>query len=79
MTGTTLGSVATYDCNRGYRMFGSHRRTCQSNRFWSGQAPECRCEPFLHAPLTNAVLHDDLFYNYNLHLNIFKTQILQGV
>ena len=44
MTGTTLGSVATYHCNRGYRTFGTSRRTCQSNRFWSGQAPVCTRE-----------------------------------
>ena len=41
---TSVGSVATYTCNRGFELIGSSRRTCQSNRQWSSVEPFCRSE-----------------------------------
>ena len=38
---TTYNSVVTYTCNTGYTRQGSNRRTCQSNRQWSGSLPQC--------------------------------------
>ena len=41
LTGTILGSEATYSCNRGYVLVGESKRVCQSNGEWSGEAPSC--------------------------------------
>ena len=46
LTGTTLGSKATYSCDDGYVLEGESRRDCQSNGKWSGKAPTC--ERMLH-------------------------------
>ena len=46
LTGTILGSKATYSCNSGYVLEGESTRVCQSNRKWSGEAPTC--ERMLH-------------------------------
>ena len=48
ITGTRVGSIATYRCNRGFRLLGSSRRTCQSNSQWSGQAPVCISESYYY-------------------------------
>ena len=40
----TLGSVATYMCDRAYRLVGQPTRTCVrngANTVWNGQAPTC--------------------------------------
>ena len=41
LTGTTVGSTATYSCQSGYQLVGESTRTCQSNGQWSGVAPIC--------------------------------------
>ena len=46
LTGTILGSKATYSCNSGYVLEGESTRVCQSNGKWSGEAPTC--ERMLH-------------------------------
>ena len=38
---TVFGSIATYQCNRGFRLQGSEARTCQENSKWSGREPMC--------------------------------------
>ena len=42
VSGTTVGSRATYRCNSGYTLVGNKVRTCQSNRQWSGREPSCK-------------------------------------
>ena len=39
--GGIYGDVVTYHCNEGYQLNGTDKRTCQSNRKWSGRAPTC--------------------------------------
>ncbi len=41
LTGTTVGSTATYSCNKGYVLFGEQTRTCQYSGQWSGEEPYC--------------------------------------
>jgi len=41
LTGTTVGSTATYTCLPGYTLVGTSTRTCQSSGQWSGVAPVC--------------------------------------
>ena len=41
LSGTTLGSKATYSCNDRYVLEGESTRVCQSNGKWSGEAPTC--------------------------------------
>eukprot|EP00731_Ephydatia_muelleri_P030228 Em0021g751a len=41
LIGTTLGSVARYTCNPGFRLDGDASRTCQSTSTWSGNQPSC--------------------------------------
>ncbi|XP_011402452.1 PREDICTED: P-selectin-like isoform X1 [Amphimedon queenslandica] len=53
----SVGSTAMYTCNRGFRLIGSDRRTCQQNGVWSGQQPKCKsifC-PKLFAPRYGSV------------------------
>ncbi len=40
-TSSTVNSVATYNCDRDRTLFGSATRTCQTDRTWSGEEPEC--------------------------------------
>lgn len=42
LSGTTVGSTATYSCNDGFTLQGQSTRTCQSNSQWSGSAPTCQ-------------------------------------
>ena len=41
-TGTSLGSVATYNCDEGTVLIGRDNRTCQEDETWSGEAPICK-------------------------------------
>ena len=38
---STIGSVATYRCQEGYRLVGIAQRTCLDNETWSGVVPLC--------------------------------------
>ena len=39
--GTTLGSVATYQCDSGYSLSGNVQRVCRSDGNWNGSVPVC--------------------------------------
>ena len=41
-TSFTTGSVATYECDRGFELVGQMTRTCRRNLEWSGVPPICR-------------------------------------
>ena len=44
-SGTKVGSIATYSCNRGFKLVGDSKRRCQYDGKWSGEEPVCkRCE-----------------------------------
>ncbi len=36
-----VGSMATYFCNKGYRIIGKFQRICTSNRTWTEVIPTC--------------------------------------
>ena len=38
---TTLNSVATYRCRRGFKLIGGKKRTCETSGEWSGEEPTC--------------------------------------
>lgn len=40
-TAVTVGSEATYACDRGYELIGQYVRECQNDQFWSGSEPQC--------------------------------------
>lgn len=41
LSGTSVGSQATYTCNPGFTLVGMDTRECLSSGEWSGQAPTC--------------------------------------
>lgn len=41
INGTALGSVATYQCDRGYFLTVDDSRTCQCDGKWSEPVPKC--------------------------------------
>ena len=42
LTGTTVGSKATYVCDYGFILRGNQLRKCLSNGRWSGSEPFCK-------------------------------------
>ena len=44
VSGTTVGSTATYTCNSGFVIEGESTRQCLGSGQWSGQAPTCARE-----------------------------------
>lgn len=47
ITGTTVGSEATYSCAEGYKLSHENTRVCGADGEWDGTAPTCEfiCEP----------------------------------
>ena len=41
LTGTAVGSTATYLCDDGFRLEGDRNRACQETGEWSGKEPTC--------------------------------------
>ena len=48
ITGTTTGSVATYSCNKGFKLTGNVNRICLVTGQWSRTAPTCQRKKFLY-------------------------------
>ena len=46
LSGTIVGSTATYSCSSGYILVGDRTRTCQSSGRWSGSEPFCKCKNY---------------------------------
>lgn len=44
ISGTTVYSTATYQCDSGYSISGTFTRVCRNNGEWSGTAPTCKRE-----------------------------------
>ncbi len=45
LTGTEVGSTATYDCIEGYVLVGVATRQCKADGDWSGDKPHCKRKP----------------------------------
>ena len=44
----TYGKTVTYICEKGYKLVGSQRRTCQeSTKLWTGSLPSCQCKSYI--------------------------------
>lgn len=43
LSGTAVGSTATYSCDQGFLLVGEATRRCQLNGEWTGNEPFCRC------------------------------------
>lgn len=56
----SVGGVAHYSCPRGFYMEGNETRICLQNGSWSGTAPACFCEYFLHIIYTERKMFDIL-------------------
>ena len=39
--GFTIGNIADYLCNGGFKMNGTANRTCMMNSEWDGEPPNC--------------------------------------
>ncbi len=42
LSGTNVGSTATYNCENGYFLVGMEQRQCQNNGQWNGTEPYCK-------------------------------------
>ena len=42
--GTSVGDVARYSCDKGYRLIGLDETTCQADGRWNGSVPTCERE-----------------------------------
>ena len=61
VTTTTVGSMATYTCNTGYRIEGVSQRECLVNGTWSQDPPTCISK------LTKGSKHNMCAHYYNYH------------
>ena len=41
-SGTKVGSIAKYSCDKGFKLVGDSKRQCQYNGEWSGDEPVCK-------------------------------------
>ena len=73
ISGTTIGSVASYSCDDGYVIDGLSTRICQDQQTWSGSEPQCRSKhsmtlSFIHLfiyssihPFTHLYIHPSIY------------------
>lgn len=40
----SVGAQISYACPLGHMLLGDKVRTCDTDAFWSGKAPSCKCE-----------------------------------
>ena len=60
VTGTSVGSLATYSCNRGFQLAGGNEfRRCLNGIGWEGTAPSCEREFEL------IICSPNIFYDYS--------------
>ncbi|CAH1248686.1 CSMD3 [Branchiostoma lanceolatum] len=77
--GHHFGDVATYTCNTGYDLIGSHSRTCQDNQLWAGSPPICQlvqCST-LHPP-TQGTMSGGNNYNDTVYFSCDTGHDLRG-
>lgn len=43
----TFGSIVSYQCKPGYQLYGPANRTCQADKSWSDNDPQCKSKLFL--------------------------------
>lgn len=64
ISGTMVGDVGMYECDKGYNVTGDKTRVCQDNMTWSGTEPKCRKNAFcVGAPVIPNGGHDLLAIN----------------
>ena len=59
LDGTSLGSIAMYSCNTGFKLDGPETLTCANDGTWSGQPPTCSESKQCHEYLYSLI---DIFY-----------------
>ncbi|XP_076346234.1 sushi, von Willebrand factor type A, EGF and pentraxin domain-containing protein 1-like isoform X1 [Tachypleus tridentatus] len=60
----SFGSVIEYECNQGYILHGQTKRTCQADKSWSKDIPQCvpiQC-PYPSDPINGRVFIRELIY-----------------
>ncbi|XP_074641309.1 sushi, von Willebrand factor type A, EGF and pentraxin domain-containing protein 1-like [Tubulanus polymorphus] len=73
-------SKITYVCNVGFKLVGSHHRTCQNNNKWSGKEPVCTtvtCLPIKHIR-KGFVLNQGNSFNTTISFECRKGFVLKG-
>ncbi len=68
-----MGSMATFICNRGYKIVGKFQRICTSNRTWTGVSPFCISgKKIFKVLITSSVTINYSFHARYLHNVIFR-------
>lgn len=59
LMGTTVGSLALYNCDLGHILLGSAMRKCDANGEWSGSEPVCGGKIYTTA-ISESCIREDL-------------------
>ena len=80
ISGTTIGSVASYICDDGYVIDGLNTRICQDQQTWSGSEPQCRSKQSMTLSFVQFCIYSSfhlsihpfthLFIHPSIHLSI---------